>query len=61
MEMLHGQIVALYLFDIAEAIDLQAAGSAISSSVRATFTPKPATPAYVRYQEAPLLIRRCGR
>jgi hypothetical protein len=54
MEVLHGQIVALYLFDIAEAIDLRAAGSAISSSVRATFTPKPATPAYVRYQEAPL-------
>jgi hypothetical protein len=54
MELLHGQIVALYLFDIAEAIDLRAGESAISTSVRATFTPKPATPAYVRYQEPPL-------
>ena len=60
MEMLHGQIVALYLFDIAEAIDLQAAGSAISSSIRATFTPKPATPAYVRYQEPPLQFDGAG-
>ena len=33
---------------------------AISSSVRAKFAPKPATPAYVRYQEAPLLIDGAG-
>ena len=57
---LHGQIVALYLFDVAEAIDLQAAASAISSSVRATFAPKPATPAYVRYQQPPLLFEGAG-
>lgn len=44
MEGLHGQIVALYLFDVAEATDLRAAASAISSSVRAQFTPKPAAP-----------------
>ena len=56
MEQLRGQIVALYLFDVAEAIDLQAAAAAIGSSVRATFTPKPATPAYVKYQVAPLLF-----
>ena len=61
MEMLHGQIVALYLFDIAEAIDLHAAASAISSSVRATFAPKPATPAYVRYQAAAAAVRRRRR
>jgi hypothetical protein len=54
MERLHGQIVALYLFDIAEAIDLHAGATAISRSVRAAFAPKPATPAYVQYQEAPL-------
>ena len=60
METLRGQIVALYLFDVAEAIDLQAAAAAISSSVRAKFAPKPATPAYVRYQEAPLLIEGAG-
>src|SRR5688572_25771757 len=60
MEQLHGQIVALYLFDVAEAIDLQTAASAISSSVRATFAPKPATPAYVRYQQPPLLFEGVG-
>ena len=58
MEMLHGQIVALYLFDIAETIDLQTAASAISSSVRATFPPKPAAPAYVRYGGAAAIRRR---
>jgi hypothetical protein len=56
MERLHGQIVALYLFDVAEAIDLKAAAADISSSVRATFAPKTATPAYVRYQQPPLLF-----
>ena len=55
MEKLHGQIVAFYLFDVAEAIDLHAAASAVGSSVRATFAPKPPTPAYVRYQQPPLL------
>jgi hypothetical protein len=56
VESLHGQIVALFLFDVAEAIDLQAAASAIGSSVRAQFAPKPATPAYVRYQQPPLIF-----
>jgi hypothetical protein len=55
METLHGQIVALYLFDIAEATDLQAAAGLIGG-VRAKFAPKPATPAYVQYQQPPLWI-----
>lgn len=56
MEQLHGHVVALYMFDVAEAIDLPSAASAMSSSVRATFAPKPATPNYVRYQVAPVLF-----
>jgi hypothetical protein len=60
VEALHGEIVALYLFDVAEAIDLQAATIAISSSVRATFAPKPATPAYIKYQQPPLLFDGAG-
>ena len=60
MEQLRGQIVAFYMFDVAEAIDLQAAASAIGSSVRATFAPKPATPAYVKYQQPPLLFEAAG-
>ena len=54
MENLHGQIVALYLFDVAEAVDLEQSTSAIGGSVRSKFAPKPATPAYVQYQQAPL-------
>lgn len=60
MELLHGQIAATYLFDVAEAIDLPSAASAISTSVRAKFAPKPATPAYVRYQQPPLLFDGTG-
>ena len=56
MERLHGQIIALYLFDVAEAIDLQRAATVISSSVRAKFPSKPATPAYVKYQQPPLVF-----
>ena len=45
METLHGQIFALYLFDVAEAADLQAASEAIGTGVRAKLSPlKPATP-----------------
>ncbi len=54
MEILHGQIFALYLFDVAEAADIEKAASAIGGSVRSKFAPKPATPAYVQYQQAPL-------
>jgi hypothetical protein len=54
MESLHGQIFALYLFDVAEATDLQAAATAIEGGVRSKFAPKPATPAYVQYQQPPL-------
>ena len=54
MEILHGQIFALYLFDVAEATDLQAAAATAGGGVRLRFTPKPATPAYVQYQQPPL-------
>ena len=60
METLHGQIVAMYLFDVADATDLHAAATAISSSARARFLPKPATPAYVRYQAPPLTFDGAG-
>jgi hypothetical protein len=56
VERLRGQIFALYLFDVAEATNLQAAAAAIGGSIRARFTPKPATPAYVQYQQPPLIF-----
>jgi hypothetical protein len=49
-----GQIFALYLFDVAEAIDLRSAAAQVAGSVRAKLEPKPPTPAYVQYQEPPL-------
>lgn len=54
MEILHGQIFALYLFDVAEAADLPASSAALGTGVRAKFAPKPATPAYVQYHQPPL-------
>ena len=56
MENLRGQIFALYLFDVAEAADLQSAAATIRGGVRAKLAPKPATPAYVQYLQPPLLF-----
>jgi hypothetical protein len=51
-----GQIFALYLFDVAEAIDLAAASSLVGGSTRARLEPKGPTPAYLQYQQPPLLF-----
>ncbi len=56
METLQGQIFALYLFDVAEAADLRAAATHIGGSVRSKFAAKPATPAYVQYQQPPIVF-----
>lgn len=60
MEILRGQIFALYLFDVAEAADLKTAASAMGGGVRAKFAPKPATPAYVQYHQPPLWFEGAG-
>jgi hypothetical protein len=50
-----GQIVAFYLFDVAESIDLAAIAALVgSSAVAARLAPKPATPAYVQYENPPV-------
>ncbi len=52
-----GQISAFYLFDIADAIDLNRVAQLLGGAAQATqLAPKPATPAYVRYQVPPLQI-----
>jgi hypothetical protein len=51
-----GSIFALYLFDVAEAIDLTAAGSRVGGSTRARLAPKAPAPAYFQYQEPPILF-----
>ncbi len=50
-----GQIVAFYLFDVAETADLQAVPALVGGpAVPARLAPKPATPAYVQYGKPPL-------
>jgi hypothetical protein len=50
-----GQIVAFYLFDVAETIDLQAVRALVGEpAVAARLVPKPATPAYVKYDKPPI-------
>jgi hypothetical protein len=52
-----GQVVAFYLFDVAETIDLQAIPPLVEGqAVAARLSPKPATPAYVQYDKPPLSI-----
>jgi hypothetical protein len=50
-----GQVVAFYLFDVAERIDLARVPALIGSAgVPARLSPKPGTPAYVQYEIPPL-------
>jgi hypothetical protein len=50
-----GQIVAFYLFDVAETIDLQAIPALVTGpAVAARLNPKPATPPYVQYDKPPI-------
>src|SRR5579871_5487584 len=50
-----GQIVAFYLFDVAETIDLQAIPALVGGpAVAARLNPKPATPPYVQYDKPPI-------
>jgi hypothetical protein len=50
-----GQIVAFYLFDVAERIDLQKLPALVGGQATAArLAPKPATPAYVQYENPPL-------
>ncbi len=50
-----GQIVAFYLFDVGETIDLQAVPALVAGpAVAARLSPKPATPPYVQYDKPPL-------
>src|SRR5438045_8919932 len=49
------QIVAFYLFDVAERIDLAAIPALVGGpAVAARLAPKPATPAYVQYDKPPI-------
>jgi hypothetical protein len=50
-----GQIVAFYLFDVAETIDLQRIPALVGGvATAARLAPKPVTPAYVQYDKPPI-------
>jgi hypothetical protein len=56
-EITAGQVVSMYLFDVAEAIDLARLSALLGGdTVHATLRPKPATPAHVQYAQPPLVI-----
>jgi hypothetical protein len=53
---LRGHVTAFFLFDIAEAIELQRVRGDIGSTVAPRLTTKPATPPYLQYQQPPLTL-----
>jgi hypothetical protein len=55
MAQISGKVVALYLFDVAETIDLDRIGQLIQEPVAPSrLLPRPATPAYVQYDKPPV-------
>ena len=51
-----GYLTAFYLFDVAEAIDLDRLRRALGAGVAARLMPKPTTPPYVQYRQPPITI-----
>ena len=53
---LTGHVTAFFLYDVADAIDLQSVPHLIAPTARQRLTQKTARPSYVQYQHAPLTI-----
>jgi len=53
---LSGTVVAFFLYDVAEAIDLARVRTLIAATSAATFTPKVTTPRYIQYQQPPVVV-----
>jgi hypothetical protein len=51
-----GHVTALFLFDVADAIDLEAVNRQVGVTVRAPLSTKPATPPYLQYAQPPVVI-----
>lgn len=51
-----GHVIAFFLYDVAEAIDLQRVRSLIGGTVTARLNPKSPVPAYVQYQQPPVAV-----
>jgi hypothetical protein len=52
----HGIVTAFYLFDVANALDLQQLRAAIGSTTAAKLSTRPATPPHLQYQQPPLAL-----
>ena len=51
-----GHVLALYLFEVGDAVDVRAVRTLVGSSVTAPLRSRPATPPYLQYQQPPVLI-----
>lgn len=51
-----GQVTALFLFEVADAIDLDAVRRHIATTARAPLSTKPPAPAYLQYAQPPIVI-----
>jgi hypothetical protein len=51
-----GHVTALFLFEVAEAIDLDAVRRHVAATAPAPLSTKPATPAYLQYAQLPIVI-----
>jgi hypothetical protein len=53
---LAGQVTALFLYEVAEVIDLGRVATLIAPTAQARLSPKATTPSYVQYRQPPLTI-----
>jgi len=51
-----GHVTAFFLYDVAEAVDLQRVRGLVGGAVTARLSPKPTTPPYIQYQQPPLSV-----
>jgi hypothetical protein len=51
-----GSIIALFLYDVAEAIDLPAVGDCVAPITPVHMAPKPQTPSYIAFKQPPIAI-----
>ena len=51
-----GHVTALFLFEVADAIDLDAVRRHIAATAQAPLSTKPPAPAYLQYAQPPIVI-----
>src|SRR5262249_56355504 len=51
-----GRVLALYLFEVGDSVDVQAIRTLVGTTVVAPLTAKSASPPYLQYQQPPVVI-----